>query len=55
MVMGIHTAYRCKECGEVFFQPRADMPLTLLKKLIGLLTCPHCGSRKVFEDESIKT
>ena len=57
MVMGLHTAYRCQKCGEVFFKNRQH-PLDVLaplSKALGLLACPKCGSKDVKEDKSIRT
>lgn len=57
MVMGMHTAFRCKKCGEVFFRPRtaASELLSVAKSLLGLLTCPKCGSKDVRQDPTVRT
>lgn len=57
MVMGMHTAFRCKKCGEVFFKPRSGTQniLDLAKSLLGPPTCPKCGSKEVYEDKTIRT
>jgi len=34
---------------------KPSKPLVRLKKLLGFLTCPQCGSGKVFKDRSILT
>ena len=52
MVTGMNIAYRCLKCNEVFFKSRQE---SLVKKLLGLLSCPYCGSEKVIEDTTIKT
>ena len=56
MVAGHHTAWRCKKCGEVFFRlHEAGGLLSNIKSMLGLLTCPKCGSRDVTEDKCVRT
>jgi uncharacterized protein (DUF983 family) len=70
MVMGIHTAYRCKACGEIFFRNKLSGQVSCcedgenpkprpspLQSVVRALfgCCPRCGSSKVVKDPSVRT